>query len=105
MDGLLIRLAFPKKNSVDRTGDSWYNKKSTFERGETFETEEQMRIAAYNYRDFDEARFFEKFSRQYQAEIIPIREAPTVENAVLAGNCEGVSVITTPITADFMKIW
>lgn len=64
-----------------------------------------MKIAAYNYRDFDEARFFEKFSRQYQVEIIPIREAPTKENAVLAKDCEGVSVITTPITGDIMKVW
>ena len=43
-----------------------------------------MKIAAYNYRDFDEAQFFEKFAKEYQVEIIPIREAPTVENAALA---------------------
>lgn len=64
-----------------------------------------MKIAAYNYRDFDEAQFFETFSRQYQVEIIPIREVPTKENAVLAKGCEGVSVITTPITDDIMKVW
>ena len=46
-----------------------------------------MKIAAYNYRDFDEAQFFEKFAKEYQVEIIPIREAPTVENAALADGC------------------
>lgn len=64
-----------------------------------------MKIAAYNYRDFDEAAFFEKFAKQYQVEIIPIREAPTVENASLAAGCEGVSVITTPITEELIKLW
>ena len=64
-----------------------------------------MKIAAYNYRDFDEAQFFEKFAKEYQVEIIPIREAPTVENAALADGCEGVSVITTPITEDIIKAW
>lgn len=64
-----------------------------------------MKIAAYNYRDFDEAAYFEKFAKQYQVEIIPIREAPTVENASLAAGCEGVSVITTPITEELIKRW
>lgn len=64
-----------------------------------------MKIAAYNYRDFDEAPYFEKFGRQYGAEIVPIRETPTRENAALAEGCEGVSVITTPITEDIIQIW
>ena len=64
-----------------------------------------MKIAAYNYRDFDEAPYFEKFGRQYGAEIVPIRETPTPENAALAEGCEGVSVITTPITEDIIQIW
>lgn len=64
-----------------------------------------MKIAAYNYRDFDEAGFFEKFSKEYQVEIVPIRETPTPENAFLAKDCEGVSVITTPITEDIIHLW
>ena len=64
-----------------------------------------MKIAAYNYRDFDEAAFFEKFGKQYGVEILPIRETPSVENAHLAAGCEGVSVITTPITGDIMRAW
>lgn len=64
-----------------------------------------MKIAAYNYRDFDEAEFFEKFGKLYNVEIIPVRETPTPENAGLAKNCEGVSVITTPVTEDIIKVW
>lgn len=64
-----------------------------------------MKIAAYNYRDFDEAKYFEQFGKQYKVEIVPIRETPTPENASLAKDCEGVSVITTPITEDIIKVW
>ncbi len=64
-----------------------------------------MKIAAYNYRDFDEAFYFEKFGKKYGVEIIPIRETPTPGNAILAEGCEGVSVITTPITEDIIQIW
>lgn len=64
-----------------------------------------MKIAAYNYRDFDEGQFFEKFGEQYQVEILPIRETPTVENARLAQGCDGVSVITSPITEDIIKVF
>ncbi len=64
-----------------------------------------MKIAAYNYRDFDEAVYFEKFAKQYDVEIVPIRDNPTVDNAKLAEGCEGVTVITQPITEDIIKIW
>ena len=64
-----------------------------------------MKIAAYNYRDFDEADFFEKFAKEYNVEIVPVREAPSPENAILAKDCEGVSVITTPITEEIIKVW
>lgn len=64
-----------------------------------------MKIAAYNYRDFDEAKYFEQFGKQYNVEIVPIRETPTPENASSAKECEGVSVITTPITEDIIKVW
>lgn len=64
-----------------------------------------MKIAAYNYRDFDEGIYFEKFGKQYDIEIVPIREIPSPENAHLAAGCEGVSVITQPVTEDIISIW
>lgn len=65
----------------------------------------ELKIAVYNYRDFDEAAFFEKFAKQYGAEIVICREAPNPENARLAKDCAGVSVITTAITEDIIRVW
>ncbi len=64
-----------------------------------------MKIAAYNYRDFDEAIYFDQFSKQYGVEIVPIREIPSVENAHLAAGCDGVSVITQPVTRAIIAEW
>lgn len=64
-----------------------------------------MKIAAYNYRDFDEALYFDKFSKQYNVEIVPIREIPNPENAGLAAGCDGVSVITQPVTEAIIAEW
>ena len=64
-----------------------------------------MKIAAYNYRDFDEAFYFEKFANQYNVEIVPIRDNPTADNAHLAEGCDGVTVITQPITEEIISIW
>ena len=64
-----------------------------------------MKIAAYNYRDFDEAFYFEKFGKQYGVEIVPIREAQTKENASLAAGCDGVSIITQPATEEIISAW
>ncbi|MCI5650024.1 MAG: D-isomer specific 2-hydroxyacid dehydrogenase family protein [Fusicatenibacter sp.] len=64
-----------------------------------------MKIAAYNYRDFDEAKYFDKFGEEYGAEIVVCREAPNAENAYLARGCAGVSVITTEISEELIRIW
>lgn len=62
-----------------------------------------MKIAVYNYRDFDEAFYFEKFSKELGVEIVPIREAQSVQNAHLAEGCEAVSIITQPTPADIVE--
>lgn len=64
-----------------------------------------MKIAAYNYRDFDEAFYFNKFAKQYNVEIVPVKDAPSVENAMLASGCDGVSVITQPVTEAIIAEW
>lgn len=64
-----------------------------------------MKVAVYNYREFDEGNYFEKFSKKYNLEIVKCYEKPSLENINLAKGCYGVSVITTPITRDIIKAW
>ena len=56
-----------------------------------------MKIFVYNYREFDEAEYFEKFSKEYHVELGICKEAPSLENAYLVKGYEYVSIITTKI--------
>ena len=53
-----------------------------------------MKIFVYNYREFDEAEYFEKFSKEYHVELGICKEAPSLENAYLVIGYEYVSIIT-----------
>ena len=41
---------------------------------------ERMKIFVYNYREFDEAEYFQKFSEEYGVELGICTDAPTLEN-------------------------
>ena len=62
-----------------------------------------MKIFVYNYREFDEAEYFQKFAKEYGVELGICTDAPTLENAHLAEGYEYVSIITSRIDADLMK--
>lgn len=62
-----------------------------------------MKIFVYNYREFDEAEYFRKFSKEYHVELGICRDDPTLENAHLAEGYEYISIITTKIDRDLMK--
>ena len=51
-----------------------------------------MKIFVYNYREFDEAEYFEKFSKEYHVELGICKEAPSLENAYLVKGYEYVSI-------------
>ena len=57
-----------------------------------------MKVLAYSYRE-DEARFFEKFSKEYGIELTVCREGVSLGNADLAKGFECISIITTPVDA------
>ena len=62
-----------------------------------------MKIFAYNYREFDEAEYFQKFSKEYGVELGICTDAPTLENAHLAEGYEYVTIITSKIDRELMK--
>lgn len=62
-----------------------------------------MKIFVYNYREFDEAEYFQKFSKEYGVELGICTDAPTLENAHLAQGYEYVTIITSKIDRELMK--
>ncbi len=63
----------------------------------------KMKIFVYNYREFDEAEFFQKFSKEYDVDLGICTDAPTLENAHLAKGYEYISIITSKIDSDLME--
>lgn len=62
-----------------------------------------MKVFVYNYREFDEAQWFEHFSREYGIELGICTDAPDMNNAVLAEGYEYISTITTEINAPLVE--
>lgn len=62
-----------------------------------------MKVFVYNYRDFDEAEHFTRFSREMNIELGICRETPSLENAELARGYEAISIITTQIDAALVE--
>lgn len=50
-----------------------------------------MKIAVYNCRE-DEKEFFNKFSKKYNVEIVPINMEPSIESTMFAKDCECISI-------------
>ena len=64
-----------------------------------------MKIAVYNYRE-DEAELFDKFSKQYQVEIVPFTVEPDSETAMLAKGCKCISITSdSMITKDMLETY
>lgn len=60
-------------------------------------------ITIYNYREFDEAIWFQKYSEQFGLKMVICKDAPDMENAKLAEGSECVVIITSKIDADLME--
>jgi D-lactate dehydrogenase len=56
-----------------------------------------MKIFVYNYRENDEGKYFDMFSKKYNVTIGFCKNAPTIETAKLAKGYDCVSIITTKI--------
>lgn len=61
-----------------------------------------MKIFVFNYRDFDEAEYFTRISKELGVELGICREKPTLETIEQAAGYDCISIITTPIDAELM---
>ena len=62
-----------------------------------------MKLFAYNYRDFDEAEFFQKYAKTYGFELGFSPDPPTVENLHLAKGYDAISIITTKVDRPILE--
>jgi D-lactate dehydrogenase len=64
-----------------------------------------MKIAVYNCRE-DEEEFFEKYSKEYNVEIVPIKVDPNIKTTDFAKGCECISITSDSIiTKDMLDIY
>lgn len=57
----------------------------------------KTRVTVYNYREFDEKKWFDYFGKELDIEIVPCPDVPTLENAELAKGSQCIDIITTPL--------
>lgn len=61
-----------------------------------------MKVAVYNYRDFDEKKWFDKYSKELGIELVICRDAPDLSNIELARGCECADIITSKIPRELV---
>ncbi|MFT3984013.1 MAG: D-isomer specific 2-hydroxyacid dehydrogenase family protein [Lachnospiraceae bacterium] len=63
-----------------------------------------MKVLAYNYRDFDEKVWFDKYSKELDIELKICREPPIMDgNIALAEDCDCISIITSRIPPEMVQ--
>jgi len=63
----------------------------------------KIKMMVYNYRDFDEKMFFDRYADELGIEIVSVPFSPTLENANLCEGCDCINIITTPISAEMLE--
>lgn len=61
-----------------------------------------MKVAVYNYRDFDEKKWFDKYSKELGIELVICHDAPDLSNIELARGCECADIITSKIPRELV---
>ncbi|MBQ0059859.1 MAG: lactate dehydrogenase, partial [Lachnospiraceae bacterium] len=64
-----------------------------------------MKLFVYNLREFDERKYFDEFAEEFGITYDSTDKVPTLETAHLAEGCDYISIITTPIDAELMKVY
>ena len=61
-----------------------------------------MKVTVYNYRDFDEKKWFDQYSEEYGIELVICHDAPDMDNAALARGSDCVDIITSKIPRELV---
>lgn len=62
-----------------------------------------MQITVYNYRDFDEKKWFDLYSKEMNIQLVICKDAPSMENAHLAEGSQCINIITSQVPEQLVK--
>lgn len=62
-----------------------------------------MKVTVYNCREFDEKPLFEKFGKEFGLDLVLCKDAPDMDNAVLAEGSRCIDILTSKIPAELVK--
>lgn len=62
-----------------------------------------MQVTVYNYREFDEKEHFDRFKKEYGIELVTCKDAPSLENTVLAKGSTCIDISTSLMTEELIK--
>ncbi len=63
----------------------------------------KTRVTVYNFRDFDERKWFDKFSEELDIELVTCPDPPTLENANLAEGSQCIDIVTSKLPRDLIQ--
>lgn len=61
-----------------------------------------MKTVVYSYRDFDEKKWFDHYSKELGMELVLCRDAPSLENIHLAEGCACMNILTSKMTRELI---
>lgn len=63
----------------------------------------KTRVTVYNFRDFDEKKWFDKFSEELDIELVTCPDPPTLENANLAEGSQCIDIVTSKLPRELIQ--
>lgn len=63
----------------------------------------KIKMFVYNYRDFDEKQYFDRYSEELGIEIKHVPFSPSPDNTDLAEGCQCLNIITTPVAEEMLE--
>lgn len=63
----------------------------------------RTKITVYNYREFDEKKWFDYFQKELDVDIVICKDVPSIENASLAKDSQCINIITTVLDRKLLE--
>ncbi len=64
---------------------------------------DRIKMMVYNYRDFDEKQYFDRYADELGIDLKHVPYSPSEDNTDLAEGCQCLNIITTPLSASMLE--